>query len=204
MKYLLFCQPLRSKVLLLLFAIQEVFHGLKLMSIKLIRTSWIGCKLCLAFRKDSLYFLLVIVWFILFMLAFCKFTFRSLIFCQLLTCRQIVFRIRGNIWFYFLLTYIYEEIRRLINNPRFCSVNIQPLSWSHLKILTFLLVSQHLSFFCSCWCSFYFLWNLPLPLTWFLLQLDDNALNDVMKRLFTNYKKWCKYLGRKSSLWWLS
>jgi callose synthase len=31
--------------------------------------------------------------------------------------------------------------------------------------------------------------------------LDDNALNDVMKRLFKNYKKWCKYLGRKSSLW---
>jgi callose synthase len=34
-----------------------------------------------------------------------------------------------------------------------------------------------------------------------LLQLDDNALNDVMKKLFKNYKKWCKYLGRKSSLW---
>eukprot|EP00267_Zea_mays_P042894 XP_020394929.1 uncharacterized protein LOC100502361 isoform X3 [Zea mays] len=32
-------------------------------------------------------------------------------------------------------------------------------------------------------------------------KLDDNALNDVMKRLFKNYKKWCKYLGRKSSLW---
>ena len=136
--------------------------------------------------------------------GFSQFTFCSLIFCQLLTCRQIVFQIRGNIWFYFLLTYIYEQIRRLINNPRFCSVNIQPLSWSGLKILTSLLVSQHLCFFCSCWCSFYFLWNLPLPFTWFLLQLDDNALNDVMKRLFKNYKKWCKYLGRKSSLWWLS
>jgi callose synthase len=34
-----------------------------------------------------------------------------------------------------------------------------------------------------------------------LLQLDDNALNEVMKKLFKNYKKWCKYLGRKSSLW---
>ena len=56
MKYLLFCQPLRSKLLLLLFAIQEVFHGLKLMSIKLMRTSWIGCKLCLAFRKGNLRF----------------------------------------------------------------------------------------------------------------------------------------------------
>ncbi|OEL22051.1 Callose synthase 4 [Dichanthelium oligosanthes] len=32
-------------------------------------------------------------------------------------------------------------------------------------------------------------------------KLDDSALNDVMKRLFKNYKKWCKYLGRKSSLW---
>ncbi|KAG5015805.1 hypothetical protein JHK85_021941 [Glycine max] len=32
-------------------------------------------------------------------------------------------------------------------------------------------------------------------------KLDDRALNEVMKKLFRNYKKWCKYLGRKSSLW---
>ncbi|KAH0907449.1 hypothetical protein HID58_039276 [Brassica napus] len=32
-------------------------------------------------------------------------------------------------------------------------------------------------------------------------KLDDQALTDVMKKLFKNYKKWCKYLGRKSSLW---
>nr|ABF93774.1 glycosyl transferase family 48 protein, putative, expressed [Oryza sativa Japonica Group]ABF93775.1 glycosyl transferase family 48 protein, putative, expressed [Oryza sativa Japonica Group] len=32
-------------------------------------------------------------------------------------------------------------------------------------------------------------------------ELDDNALNEVMKKLFKNYKKWCKYLDRKSSLW---
>ncbi|CAL5059049.1 unnamed protein product [Urochloa decumbens] len=32
-------------------------------------------------------------------------------------------------------------------------------------------------------------------------KLDDSALNDVMKRLFKNYKKWCKYHDRKSSLW---
>lgn len=32
-------------------------------------------------------------------------------------------------------------------------------------------------------------------------QLDDRALTEVMKKLFKNYKKWCKYLGRKSSLW---
>jgi len=32
-------------------------------------------------------------------------------------------------------------------------------------------------------------------------QLDDQALTEVMKKLFKNYKKWCKYLGRKSSLW---
>ncbi|PWZ26668.1 Callose synthase 3 [Zea mays] len=32
-------------------------------------------------------------------------------------------------------------------------------------------------------------------------KLDDKALDDVMKKLFKNYKKWCKYLGRKSSLW---
>ncbi|KAK8463631.1 hypothetical protein SEVIR_1G386100v4 [Setaria viridis] len=32
-------------------------------------------------------------------------------------------------------------------------------------------------------------------------KLDDRALDTVMKKLFKNYKKWCKYLGRKSSLW---
>ncbi|GAA0172046.1 hypothetical protein LIER_25951 [Lithospermum erythrorhizon] len=32
-------------------------------------------------------------------------------------------------------------------------------------------------------------------------KLDDKALTDIMKKLFKNYKKWCKYLGRKSSLW---
>ncbi|GMY22214.1 callose synthase 1-like isoform X2 [Fagus crenata] len=32
-------------------------------------------------------------------------------------------------------------------------------------------------------------------------KLDDRALTLVMKKLFKNYKKWCKYLDRKSSLW---
>ncbi|CAA7399579.1 unnamed protein product [Spirodela intermedia] len=32
-------------------------------------------------------------------------------------------------------------------------------------------------------------------------KLDERALNDVMKKLFKNYTKWCKYLGRKRSLW---
>ncbi|KAI9402179.1 hypothetical protein POPTR_001G230000v4 [Populus trichocarpa] len=32
-------------------------------------------------------------------------------------------------------------------------------------------------------------------------KLDDMAVTDIMKKLFKNYKKWCKYLGRKSSLW---
>ncbi|XP_043691050.1 callose synthase 3-like isoform X2 [Telopea speciosissima] len=32
-------------------------------------------------------------------------------------------------------------------------------------------------------------------------KLDDCALTEVMKKLFKNYKKWCKYLNRKSSLW---
>ncbi|KAA8549605.1 hypothetical protein F0562_001377 [Nyssa sinensis] len=32
-------------------------------------------------------------------------------------------------------------------------------------------------------------------------KLDERALNEVMKKLFKNYKKWCKYLDRKSSLW---
>uniref|UniRef100_A0A1D1XVQ2 1,3-beta-glucan synthase n=2 Tax=Anthurium amnicola TaxID=1678845 RepID=A0A1D1XVQ2_9ARAE len=32
-------------------------------------------------------------------------------------------------------------------------------------------------------------------------KLDERALTAVMKKLFKNYKKWCKYLDRKSSLW---
>ncbi|GFY98959.1 glucan synthase-like 12 [Actinidia rufa] len=32
-------------------------------------------------------------------------------------------------------------------------------------------------------------------------KLDEGALDDVMKKLFKTYKKWCKYLDRKSSLW---
>ncbi|XP_061367624.1 callose synthase 3-like [Gastrolobium bilobum] len=32
-------------------------------------------------------------------------------------------------------------------------------------------------------------------------KLDEPALLEVMKKLFKNYKKWCKYLDRKSSLW---
>ncbi|KAK4253647.1 hypothetical protein QN277_010295 [Acacia crassicarpa] len=32
-------------------------------------------------------------------------------------------------------------------------------------------------------------------------KLDDHTLTTVMKKLFKNYKRWCKYLGRKSSLW---
>ncbi|KAJ7957436.1 Callose synthase [Quillaja saponaria] len=32
-------------------------------------------------------------------------------------------------------------------------------------------------------------------------KLDECALTEVMKKIFKNYKKWCKYLGRKSSLW---
>jgi len=32
-------------------------------------------------------------------------------------------------------------------------------------------------------------------------QLDERALTEVMKKLFKSYKKWCKYLDRRSSLW---
>ncbi|VFQ75236.1 unnamed protein product [Cuscuta campestris] len=32
-------------------------------------------------------------------------------------------------------------------------------------------------------------------------KLDEHALNDVMKKLFKKYKKWCERLGRKSNLW---
>lgn len=32
-------------------------------------------------------------------------------------------------------------------------------------------------------------------------KLDDRALTEVMKKLFKNYRKWCKYLDRQSSLW---
>ncbi|KAK1356317.1 hypothetical protein POM88_049573 [Heracleum sosnowskyi] len=34
-----------------------------------------------------------------------------------------------------------------------------------------------------------------------LADLDERGLNEVMKKLFKNYKKWCKFLDRKSSLW---
>jgi hypothetical protein len=34
------------------------------------------------------------------------------------------------------------------------------------------------------------------------IQLDDRALNMVMNKLFKNYKSWCKFLGRKHSLWY--
>ncbi|KAH9311870.1 hypothetical protein KI387_026905, partial [Taxus chinensis] len=37
----------------------------------------------------------------------------------------------------------------------------------------------------------------PDPMT----KLDDRALNDVLKKIFKNYKEWCKFLKRKSSLW---
>ncbi|KAL8241412.1 hypothetical protein R6Q59_014766 [Mikania micrantha] len=32
-------------------------------------------------------------------------------------------------------------------------------------------------------------------------KLDEHALDKVMKKLLKNYKKWCEFLGRKSSLW---
>ncbi|KAL8193281.1 hypothetical protein R6Q57_026862 [Mikania cordata] len=32
-------------------------------------------------------------------------------------------------------------------------------------------------------------------------KLDEHALDDVMNKLLKNYKKWCKYLDKKSSLW---
>ncbi|KAF7087398.1 hypothetical protein CFC21_090592 [Triticum aestivum] len=32
-------------------------------------------------------------------------------------------------------------------------------------------------------------------------ELDDHVLDTTMKKLFKNYKRWCKYLGRKTSLW---
>lgn len=32
-------------------------------------------------------------------------------------------------------------------------------------------------------------------------RLDERALTEVMKKLFKNYKKWCKYLDKKTSLW---
>ncbi|KAK9078560.1 hypothetical protein SSX86_002617 [Deinandra increscens subsp. villosa] len=32
-------------------------------------------------------------------------------------------------------------------------------------------------------------------------KLDEHALDKVMKKLLKNYKKWCKFLGKKSSFW---
>lgn len=61
---------------------------------------------------------------------------------------------------------------------------MQIIEWCELK-LVFLLI---------------FLWSITKV---FHFQLDDHALDHVMKRLFKNYKKWCKYLDRNSSLWWV-
>jgi hypothetical protein len=33
-----------------------------------------------------------------------------------------------------------------------------------------------------------------------LKQLDDRAVDVVMTKLFSNYRKWCKFLSRKHSL----
>ncbi|KAL8241410.1 hypothetical protein R6Q59_014764 [Mikania micrantha] len=33
------------------------------------------------------------------------------------------------------------------------------------------------------------------------VELDEHALDKVMKKLLKNYKKWCKFLGKKSSFW---
>ncbi|KAK1591311.1 hypothetical protein Q3G72_005661 [Acer saccharum] len=32
-------------------------------------------------------------------------------------------------------------------------------------------------------------------------KLDERAVDAVMNKLFTNYKNWCRFLGRKHSLW---
>ncbi|KAF7087399.1 hypothetical protein CFC21_090593 [Triticum aestivum] len=32
-------------------------------------------------------------------------------------------------------------------------------------------------------------------------KLDDHVLDTTMNKLFKNYKRWCKHLGRKTSLW---
>ncbi|KAL8241406.1 hypothetical protein R6Q59_014760 [Mikania micrantha] len=40
-----------------------------------------------------------------------------------------------------------------------------------------------------------------LPEPDFQSKLDEHALDKVMKKLLKNYKKWCKFLGKKSSFW---
>lgn len=48
------------------------------------------------------------------------------------------------------------------------------------------------------------IWILEQLSLWLFWQLDDKALDDVMGRLFENYKSWCSYLGRERSLWYVS
>ena len=79
----------------------------------------------------------------------------------------------------------------------FLSVYIQTPRLN-MFFLVFLMLLQHWTFTPG---DMPFLFSVRSDVSQLLLQLDDNALNDVMKKLFKNYKKWCKYLGRKSSLW---
>lgn len=102
-------------------------------------------------------------------------------FLNFWTCRRIMFLIRGNIWFCCLRMSTYGSFRSLINNLRFTIKFCWNICLSHC--------SAHIQ---TC--------ILPEVLS---MKLDEHALNDVMKKLFKNYKRWCKYLGRRSSLWWV-
>lgn len=37
-------------------------------------------------------------------------------------------------------------------------------------------------------------------LIYIVMQLDDKAVDEVMIKLFKNYKTWCKYLGKKHNV----
>ncbi|XP_077226535.1 glucan synthase-like 4 [Tasmannia lanceolata] len=41
--------------------------------------------------------------------------------------------------------------------------------------------------------------QIPKPAS--MSELDERAVNGLMKKLFKNYKNWCKFLGRKSNIW---
>lgn len=116
-----------------------------------------------------------------------------------LPCRRTVLPTKESIWSCCLRMYIYAMFNDLSNSLRsvFFSffflveiLRVATVGWvfaSYISQAVFTLLKGH--------------YSLQVGFFSFYLQLHDRALDIVMKKLFKNYKGWCKYLGRKSSLW---
>jgi hypothetical protein len=63
-------------------------------------------------------------------------------FHKLSTCRQTMSLIRGSTWYYFLLTYIYAKIQRLMNIQRFFLVCIHSNPYTEHIFFVFLMLSS--------------------------------------------------------------